>query len=505
MDSVSLVVKILRVNTSTDFDYQHRRQKPDPKISAESIPVQALLAECDSDALLLYDCCFATPIPASGNTCGVTDAIAACGFHETAPGVGQDSFTNALVNELGILSYSTTPISVGELYRRLVQRLRNDTLNVTFDENGDIILGLDGKPIFEGDRRRTPIYYPISNEQKRRKILLAPLPPKESGSTTPVTSLEVTGETSLQIDSSVDDEEVNKFSNSTRFSNSQNTQLYPMVLLSIRVDSDNLETQTWREWIRDVPTEATNITIQGIYRSCSILLLLTMPIETWTLLPDNAAYSFVGFVTSSNLAPTLLGAAKSTTQAEEQSAIILPEDVLKTSSHSAALDYPGFSKRNREKLEEEALQERMLELRQRTSDGEGPNVLRAMEDLAITKRNLGILEEAEKLVLELRQRFGDEDSPNVFENISTDESRLQVIISKLGDIISDKPIAAGTRSAQLSGEISDDTVRHLLQSRSQVAGSKAAGPQIGGTQFVDRYGAGVKLNLQSLNDADAAT
>ncbi|KFY76045.1 hypothetical protein V499_04130 [Pseudogymnoascus sp. VKM F-103] len=394
------------------------RQNPNPKMSAESIPVQVLLAECDSDALLLYDCCFATPIPASGNTCGVTEAIAACGFHETAPGVGEDSFTNALVNELGILSYSTTPISIGELYRRLVQRLRSDTLNVTFDRNGDIRLGLDGKPIFEGDRRRTPIYYPISNEQKRRKIMLAPLPSKVSGSTSPVTSIEIASETSFQAGSSKDDEEVNKCSNSTNVSNSQNTQLYPMVLLSIRVDSENLETQTWREWIRDIPTEATNITIQGIYRSCSTLLLLTMPIETWTLLPDNAAYSFLGFVTSSNLAPTLLSAAKSTIPVKEQSAITSPEDAFKKSSQFTALDDLALSKRDRERLEEMP-QERLLELRQRTGDEEGSNVL---------------------------------------ETISIDESGSQVFISTFEDYISATKSATGPLNIQADPNFSQNNI-----------------------------------------------
>ena len=71
-----------------------------------------------------------------------------------------------------------------------------------------------------------------------------------------------------------------------------------------------------------------------------------MPIKTWTLLPDNVAYSFVGFVTSSNLAPTLLDAAKSTIQAKEQSTITLLEDILKTLSQFTALDYPALLKRN---------------------------------------------------------------------------------------------------------------------------------------------------------------
>jgi tetratricopeptide (TPR) repeat protein len=322
-----------------------------------------------------------------------------------------------------------------------------------------------------------------------------------------VTSLEDTGETLLQTGSSKDDKVVSKSSNSTSVSKSPNTQLYPMVLLSIRVDSENLETQTWREWIRDVPTEATNITIQGIYRSCSTLLLLTMPIETWTLLPDNAAYSFVGFVTSSNLAPTLLSAAKSTTPAKEQFATASPEDVLKISSQLTALEDLALTKRDLGKLEEaEKLQERVLELRKRTGVEGGPNMLRAMRDLALTKRDLGKLEEAEKLQereLELRQRTGKEERSNVFENMSVDDSSSQIIVSTVGKLISAKSVTGGAGSMQIGGEISDDSIRQLLQSRYQVTGSKAAGLQTRSTQFEDRYGSEVNLSLESLNDADA--
>jgi hypothetical protein len=165
----------------------------------------------------------------------------------------------------------------------------------------------------------------------------------------------------------------------------------------------------------------------------------------------------------------------------------------------------ALTKQDLGKLEEAVeLQESVLELRQRTGDEEDPNMLRTMEHLAVTKRCLVILEEAKRM-LELRQRTGDEERSNVFADISTNESSSQVIISTIGDLFSAKSVAVGPRSTQISGELSDDTIRHVLQSRSQVAGSKAAGPQTGGTQFVDQYGAGVKLDLQSLNDADAAT
>ena len=77
------------------------------------------------------------------------------------------------------------------------------------------------------------------------------------------------------------------------------------MIVSVRVDTDQLDDDTWLEWIKDVPPEATKVTIEGIYGSFSTLLLLRMPIIIWSLLPDDTAYTFIGFVTTENLAPRL--------------------------------------------------------------------------------------------------------------------------------------------------------------------------------------------------------
>jgi hypothetical protein len=150
----------------------------------------------------------------------------------------------------------------------------------------------------------------------------------------------------------------------------------------------------------------------------------------------------------------------------------------------------------------------VLKLCQRTGDKEGPNVLRAIGDLAITKRDRGKLEEAEELqehMLKFCQRIGDKKRSIIFENISIGKSSIQVIVSTIRDPISVKSGTVGPRSAQIGRELSEESIRHVLQNRYQGAGSKAAGPQTGGMQFVNRYGAGVKLNLQNLNNADVAT
>lgn len=96
------------------------------------------------------------------------------------------------------------------------------------------------------------------------------------------------------------------------------------------------------------------------------------------MLPDNTVYSFIGFVTGSNLAPILLNAAKSTTLAKEQIATVGLEDKLKIS-----LELTG------------------------------------LKDLALIERELGKLHER---VLELREKTGNEERSHVLDKISVDES-----------------------------------------------------------------------------------
>jgi hypothetical protein len=45
----------------------------------------------------------------------------------------------------------------------------------------------------------------------------------------------------------------------------------------------------------------TQITIEGVFDTDSILILVSMPLEVWTMLPEgDEAYGFVSFVNSGN-------------------------------------------------------------------------------------------------------------------------------------------------------------------------------------------------------------
>jgi hypothetical protein len=65
-------------------------------------------------------------------------------------------------------------------------------------------------------------------------------------------------------------------------------------------EDDGKRIRTWCNWLKAIPDRVQNVTIEGIYKSCSALVLLTLPIALWDLLPNNATYSFIGFVKANN-------------------------------------------------------------------------------------------------------------------------------------------------------------------------------------------------------------
>jgi hypothetical protein len=264
----------------------------------ESSILQSILSEYDLDVLLLYDCCYAVPNASSIQGGGVMEYLVACGFEQgVAAEVGEHSFTNCLIQELGAASYGS--ISIVHLYERMMARLQNWMPCIDKDASGQMKLDATGKPLFEHPRRRTPIHGILTSEVRRRSILLSPVswtfavPLFHDTNTPDFESIESSrkrrrgtghaiGATASKIDSSIE---------------------YTHVILSIRVSTPNFDINSRRDWIRDASSEGTGVKVECIYNSFSTLMLLRMSITTWAPMPDNPAYSFVGFVTSENLAP----------------------------------------------------------------------------------------------------------------------------------------------------------------------------------------------------------
>jgi hypothetical protein len=263
-----------------------------------------MFEEADADVLLLYDCCHSAVTTTSSFSTshkGVTEVIAACGYETIAPEVGEHSFSNALAEVLAAASRGK-PFSVAELHTRVLSRLKCWAPSFVKDDNGKRKEDLAGRLQYERQPRRTPIYSILCETQPRRSIQLAPLKPMPESSDEVVNGLKRHSDHS---NGPVPSEKLSAIDDPPRKRKRPVDEVveYPQVLLAIRLDKHELDLDAWKECLlRQLPSEAKEIKIEGIFSSFSTLLLLRIPVAIWNVLPENLAYNFVGFVTSENKA-----------------------------------------------------------------------------------------------------------------------------------------------------------------------------------------------------------
>jgi hypothetical protein len=78
--------------------------------------------------------------------------------------------------------------------------------------------------------------------------------------------------------------------------------LISMVLEGHQAD---LNLEICQLWLTRFPALVKYAKVQGIFKSHSTLLLLSLPVVIWNMPPDNQACCFISFVTSDNLARTM--------------------------------------------------------------------------------------------------------------------------------------------------------------------------------------------------------
>jgi hypothetical protein len=113
-------------------------------------------------------------------------------------------------------------------------------------------------------------------------------------------------------------------------SDSPKIHQYPEVIIRVSLEEDYLvgsegkdndgKQRPWLEWFRNIPGAAQRVTVHGIYRSFSTLILLSMPLALWNILPRHPSSAFLAHAMSGNLAEPL-GQARGL-----QSTISLPVD-----------------------------------------------------------------------------------------------------------------------------------------------------------------------------------
>lgn len=76
----------------------------------------------------------------------------------------------------------------------------------------------------------------------------------------------------------------------------------PHVMISLALEEDQrLNINDWEHWLSSIPALAKYVKVQGVFKSHSTLLLLSLPVMVWDLLPENHACNFIAFIRSNNL------------------------------------------------------------------------------------------------------------------------------------------------------------------------------------------------------------
>jgi CubicO group peptidase (beta-lactamase class C family) len=272
-----------RINNERQAEWTCNR---DPTYaSVQWSAIQTLFAAAKSDVLILLDTCAAASATTRSQH-GSMEAIMACGFESKAPPPGEHSFTNTLIDVLdGWIN--RRPFSASCLHAEILSQLK-------LKENKK---GREGAKL---EWCVTPIYINCTQDSKvpsielcRRNILPLPMAsPRES-------------EPSPYVDAmDLDFDELHSSTLSSLSSLTLSGQYrIPHVLISVALEESQqeLDVKKTTRWLESIPLLAKWAKVEGVFRSYSTLLLLSIPVPVWNMLPDHPACSFVGYVTSPNL------------------------------------------------------------------------------------------------------------------------------------------------------------------------------------------------------------
>ncbi len=275
--------------------YSEVSNKP-PSPTLDWYALQSGLEHAESDVLILLDSC--TSAGSSGGSKqfetqegGRTELLAACGFENSAPGPGPHSFTNALIRELRDMSTLNIPFAVNILHQRLIARL------VHYSPQYSSVSPRQRCP----ERHATPVYISLGQDFRQKSIPLRSFRiPNNSGGNATSSS----GSIGDPKAASTDGSQPNRTALAIKRLLGDNNA--PKVLLAINLQGEhwlNFE-NLFGNWLKDMPLPADSINIEAVFHGLSTMILLSMPIAVWDLLPEHPSCSFVNFVQSPNLLPS---------------------------------------------------------------------------------------------------------------------------------------------------------------------------------------------------------
>ena len=304
-DHLRSIILIKILHSTSDVNYA----------SLQWYAIQPLFEQADSDVLLILDCCAAASgAPTEGHRSSVTETIAACGFETWAPQPGRHSFTNTLIAVLD--DWRDRPaFTAAMLHCEILSRLRHEKPEKY-------------RKTSKFEFRKSPIHIVSTSDPKARSVELCPrLMPGATGDESSPQSGEIRGRGAVlsAMESRVSGGSLDATRSSfiasfiatpatpakgddsysmasiVRALDNGNT-LLPHVLISLALEEEQqLDFEQWRRWLQDFPALAKLAKVQGIYKSNSTLLILSVPVVVWDWIPNDPACSFIGYVHSQNL------------------------------------------------------------------------------------------------------------------------------------------------------------------------------------------------------------
>ncbi|KJR85863.1 homeobox domain containing protein [Sporothrix schenckii 1099-18] len=238
--------------------------------------IQTLLERSVSDTLILLDCCAGAASATFPNGKSITETISASSWDAIAPDPGRYSFTNALIEVLQ--EWRVRTFSAAMLHAEVLARLKHPRP-----------ITINGK-LFEA--RSTPVHFMMTANHRAPSIEISRILPRNRQLPSPPAEQDYgpylpgpsggRGPLSEPVSDPNEDE--------------------PHVMISLALEDDqNLDLNAWEQWLSSFPALAKYVKVQGVFKSHSTLLLLSVPVMVWDLLPENRACSFVAFIRSNNL------------------------------------------------------------------------------------------------------------------------------------------------------------------------------------------------------------
>lgn len=238
--------------------------------------IQTLLERSISDVLILLDCCAGAASATFPNGKSTTETISASSWDAIAPDPGRYSFTNALIEVLGEWRHKT--FSAAMLHAEVLARLKHPRPIL-----------INGKRF---EARATPVHFMMTSDHRAPSIEMSRiiaadrLPPSPARDPSPVEMPMGRGPVDGECFTEPNEDK-------------------PHVMISLALEDDQrLDLNAWEQWLSSFPALAKYVKVQGVFKSHSTLLLLSMPVTIWDLLPEDQACSFIAFIRSNNLIKT---------------------------------------------------------------------------------------------------------------------------------------------------------------------------------------------------------